>query len=124
MNVADQRQDADSLWSHIQRLIRYRRQSPELAFGELTILETEDVGVLIHALEVDGWAVVAVHNLGAEATSVTIDLRQLKTDEVEGLVDLLHGDEPEIERSTAKVDLDGFGYRWYRVRRTGDDRIV
>ena len=124
VNVADQRQDADSLWSHIQRLIRYRRQSPELAFGALTILETEDVGVLIHALEVDGWALVAVHNLGAEATSVTIELNELQTDEVEGLVDLLGGDEPAIDGSTATVELDGYDYRWYRVRRTGDDRIV
>ena len=60
---------------------------------------------------------VTVHNLGAEP--VTLDVPVDPDGEGLAAVDLM-SDEVVTGGATTRVALDGYGYRWLRVRPAGD----
>lgn len=132
VNVAAQRNDPDSLWTFMAQLVRRYRQSPELGWGGFEPLDQPFPAVLAHVARLDGWATVAVHNLGSDACRVPLSLASLDGDglaPVTHLTDLLsdYRLEPVATGAgapTVEVDLDGYGYRWLRVVREGDDRIA
>jgi maltose alpha-D-glucosyltransferase/alpha-amylase len=90
-----------------------RKECPEFGWGKWQIIDTGNPSVLAHHCEWQGRAVVAVHNLGGEACTVTL---KLKNEEAEHLIDLL-GDQQylPIEGMSHEVQLEGYGYRWFRV---------
>jgi glycosidase len=122
VNVADQRNDPDSLLNFIRLLTTRYRACPELGWGRLEIIEQPVTPVLAHRLTWDDASIVALHNLGADAVTVAFTLAD--TDPDCELVDLLQagttrpGKEGEVE-----VQLDGYGYRWLRITRPGDRRL-
>jgi len=68
VNVATQRRDPGSLLNWFERLIRRRRECPELGFGTLELLDTGAPSVLAHRCDWEGSTIVAVHELaGREA---------------------------------------------------------
>jgi glycosidase len=115
VNVADQRRDNDSLLNWMERLIRRRRETPELAWGDWRLLTSNVPAVVAHRCDWDGGTVIAVHNLAAEPCHVRIDL-----DAVDGgarLDDLLD-ERPSFETlddKSVELTLEAFGYRWYRL---------
>ncbi len=114
VNVTDQRRDPDSLLNWFERLIRRRRECPEIGFGEMTVLKTGAPSVLAHRCDWEGSTVVAVHELAGRAVEV-----DLPVDDGDELVDLFGGDDAALP---AKLKLDPYAARWYRVRR-GDARL-
>ena len=74
VNVAAQRRDNDSLLNWMERLIRRRRETPELAWGDWRVLTSSVAAVFAHRCDWDGGTVVAVHNLAAEPCHVRVDL--------------------------------------------------
>jgi trehalose synthase len=123
VNVADQRRDPDSLLSFMKLLISRYRESPELGWGKLTILDQPHASVLAHACVWDDGTMVAVHNLSAEPRTVPITLEDC--DSTHRLVDLLqHGSTPISDKGQAELALDGYGYRWLRVVAEGSRRLV
>jgi maltose alpha-D-glucosyltransferase/alpha-amylase len=111
VNVTAQRRDPDSLLNWFERLIRRRRECPEVGFGTLSVLDTGARNVLAHRCDWDGSTVVAVHELGGEATEVT-----LPVEDGEALVDLFGDDELALPATLA---LGPYGAHWFRVRRDG-----
>ena len=67
---------------------------------------------------------MALHNFGADRAMVPIQLE----DAPEGstLVDLLDGlSVHELDpKGRLEINLDGYGYRWLRLLRPGDDPII
>jgi trehalose synthase len=122
VNVADQRNDPDSLLSFMRQLIHRYRQSPELGWSEFHPLEQPHAAVLAHLCRTDEWAMVAVHNLGSEPCTVPLDLSWTEPGTV--LVDLLQEGRTELEDGQVEVKLEGYGYRWLRVSAPGDRRIA
>ena len=117
VNVVAQVHDPDSLWSFMRKLISIRRTCPELGWGAWSVVDQPERGVLVQRCQLDGSAVVTVHNLSA--TPVTVDVPiDPGGDDLEA-VDLM-SDEVLSGEATAKVALDGYGYRWLRVRPAGD----
>jgi trehalose synthase len=114
VNVAAQRRDPESLLNWFERLIRRRRECPEIGFGTLTLLETGAPSVLAHRCDWDDSTVVAVHELGGEAVEV-----DLPVDDGDALVDLFGHDDHELP---ARLRLAPHAARWFRVRR-GDARL-
>jgi maltose alpha-D-glucosyltransferase / alpha-amylase len=112
LNVIDQRRDPTSLLNWMERAIRMRKECPEFGWGKWQIIETGHPSVFAHRCEWRNGVAIAVHNLAKEACTVTLNL---KGDE-EHLIDLL-GDQPyqPIEGSSPDVQLEGYGYRWFRV---------
>jgi trehalose synthase len=116
VNVAAQRRDPGSLLNWMERLIRRRRECPELGWGAMTVLETGEASVFAHRCDWDGTAVLAVHQLDDRPVTVRLALGEAE----EALVDLFGPDELRAgEDGTAEVALGRYGSRWFRVRRPG-----
>jgi maltose alpha-D-glucosyltransferase/alpha-amylase len=113
VSVAAQRRDPGSLLNWMERLIRRRRECPELGWGEWSLLEQDDPAVLAHRADWDDSTVVAVHNLASRATEAVLDLG---ADGV--LVDLFGPDEPALD-GPLRLPLEPYEHRWFRLRRPG-----
>ncbi|WP_250445747.1 alpha-amylase family protein [Actinotalea sp. C106] len=113
VNVADQRRDPDSLLTFVRTLVARYRESPELGWAPVEVLEQPHGSVLALWSEVDGEAVVTLHNLGPDAVVVPVDLTRAPG--CERLADLLGEGQVEVDRDVVDVTLEGYGYRWLRV---------
>jgi trehalose synthase len=122
VNVADQRNDPDSLLNFIRLLTTRYRACPELGWGEFQVLEQPHSPVLAHQLSWDDAGLVALHNLGPNA--VTVPLTVAGVDRGCELVDLLQQGGAELDdKGGCEVELEGYGYRWMRITRPGDRRL-
>ena len=115
VNVADQRHDPDSLLAFLTLLIRRYRESPELGWSDVRILDQPLHQVLAHDCVKDDRRLVVVHNLAAQGCSVSLTLGDCPPGTT--LVDLLSVGPPiEVsDRGAAEITLEGYGYRWLRV---------
>ncbi|MGN6753760.1 MAG: alpha-amylase family protein [Intrasporangium sp.] len=116
VNVESERHDPNSMWRFMQRLIRAYRESPQLAWSSLELIEQDNPSVVAHVCRApdDGWAMIALHNFGEQGTLVELDLPGTDTDGV--LVDRFDGSRlPFAESGTARVEVDGYGFRWFTV---------
>jgi trehalose synthase len=116
VNVADQRRHPDSLLNWFERLMRRRKETPELGFGEWRVLRPEVGSVFAHACTWNERTVVALHNLSAEPCRLTV---ALEMDDADSYHDLFGGDTDEIRESRLELTLEGYGCRWYRIHRAG-----
>ena len=87
VNAADQRRDPDSLLNWMERVIRRRRETPEIGWGDVSVLRTRDERVLAHRCDWEGTAFVGVHNFSGDPLEVRVDLG--KVDGLATVVDLL-----------------------------------
>ena len=96
-------------------MIRLRKQCPEIGWGEWRILPTRTSAVLAIRYDWRGGAVVAVHNLGAAPREVALDAGG-------GLLsDLLGAGDVEVRRGARHpVQLEPYGYRWFRLGRPNE----
>lgn len=117
VNVASQVHDPESLWSFVRKLISIRRTCPELGWGTWSVVEQPDRQVLVHRVDLDGSAVLTAHNLGSEPVTVRVPVDP----EGRGLeaTDLM-SEEVIAGDSTVDLPLDGYGFRWLRLRPAGD----
>jgi len=120
VNAAQQRRDPDSHWSFMRALIAAYRSCPELGWGTFEVLPQPDNAVLAHRSAWEDAAVIAVHNLGSEATQVELTV----ADREVLLVDLLQAGEQRTDpKGRVTLELDGYGYRWLRVHPGSDARL-
>jgi glycosidase len=123
VNVDDQRRDPDSLLNFMSMLIRRYRQSPELGWASFEVLDQPHHDVLAHRCSWDDGSLVAVHNLAPEARTLTLQLDDC--DDSCSLVDLLEPGRSALdEAGSTEISLDGYGYRWLRIARPGDRRLI
>jgi trehalose synthase len=113
VNVAAQRRDPHSLLNWIERLIRRRRECPELGWGAWSLLEQDDPAVFAHRADWGDATIVAVHNLAARETEAEL---ALDADGV--LVDLFGADEHALD-GALRLPLEPYDHRWFRLRRPG-----
>ena len=111
VNATAQRRDPGSLLNWFERLLRRRRECPELGFGTFAALDVGERSVFAHRCDWRDSTVVAVHELAGEAVTV-----QLPVSDGEALVDLFGDFELELP---AKLELEPYAARWFRVRREG-----
>jgi maltose alpha-D-glucosyltransferase / alpha-amylase len=114
-NVAAQRRDPTSLLNWMERLIRMRKEVPEIGWGDFSFVSTGTPNVLAMRYEWRNNSVLCVHNLSAEPREVRI---KLAAEDEAGcaLVNLLSDEHSNPEKSGIhRVLLEAYGYRWYRV---------
>jgi len=118
VNVAAQRRDPDSLLNWMERLIRRRRETPEIGWGAWTVLETRLPAVLAHRCDWEGRTFVAVHNLSEEPCLARVRLgADIPEDpRVHDLLDTSAAATHSLETNELEVKLGGFGYRWFRIQ--------
>jgi trehalose synthase len=114
LNVTRQRRDPDSLLNWVERLIRRRRECPELGWGKPTLLDSGDPAVFAQRSDWEGSTVVAVHNLAGRDASARLELGGEGT-----LVDLFHDEEHNLQDGSFSLELSPYDASWFRVRRPG-----
>jgi maltose alpha-D-glucosyltransferase / alpha-amylase len=100
----------------MERLIRRRKECPEIGWGRCTVLESGQPAVLTHCCDWEA-RILAAHNLSDEPCRMTVKLpgRESAT----GMVDLL-GDQGYREIDGAiELELEGYGYRWLQITAAG-----
>jgi maltose alpha-D-glucosyltransferase/alpha-amylase len=113
VNVEQQRRDPSSLLRWIIRLIRTRKECPEIGWGDWEIVPTRPASALAMQYTWRGTSLVTLHNLAAHPVEVTL---RLETDERGILANLLTDEVSQADgRGTHRIDLDAYDYRWYRV---------
>jgi maltose alpha-D-glucosyltransferase/alpha-amylase len=115
VNVASQRRDPNSFLNWIERMIRMRREVPEISWGDFAVLRTSRNDVLALRYDWRNNSVLCVHNFGPEASTVRFRSGCSAPGE-NHLINLLsddHSEEADDGRHT--VVLEPYGYRWYRV---------
>jgi trehalose synthase len=118
VNAADQRQDPGSLLNWMERLIRRRKETPELGWGSYRVLPAGDPAVLAVRCDWHGSAVLTVHNFADRPAKADLDLDE--GDQGAALVELLADQAyPRPDVAAGGVPVDGYGYRWFRLRRRG-----
>ena len=116
VNVADQRRRSDSLLTWMERMIRRRRETPELGWGTTMLLDTGDGAVLAHRCDWERSAVVAIHNLSPSPRLLRVDLGPMEG--CDQVVDLLDAAQPvhDVDGSTIELTLAGYAHHWFRLQ--------
>ena len=100
--------------------IRMRKECPEISWGDWHILKTEAREVLAMCYEWDDHRVIALHNFSSKPRAISLGASKVK-DRV--LVNLLSVEDSRADESGRhRIQLDAYGYRWYRAG--GLDRNV
>jgi trehalose synthase len=123
INVSSQRRDPDSLLNWMERLIRRRKECPELGWGSWRLIETAEPALLAHRRDWEGRTVIVLHNLSAAPCRA-----RLTIDDAEGwngVTDLLGmRDDPSLQGRKLEVELSGYGYCWLGARQAGQRILV
>lgn len=115
VNAAFQRRDPNSMLNWIERIIRMRKEVPEVGWGDFEALNVGNDAVLALRYDWRNNSVLFLHNFAAEPIEVEFKTG-LADQRGARLVNLL-GDEHSEAKKNGKhcVCLESYGYRWYRV---------
>ncbi len=115
VNVAQQRRDPNSMLNWTERIIRMRKEVPEIGWGSFTVLESGAAEVLTLRYDWRNNAVLAVHNLAGGPREISIKLKSSDTPEGD-LISLLSENHSRADPAGFhRIILEPYGYRWYRV---------
>lgn len=109
VNVADQTADADSFLNWMKELIGLRRRCPEWAWGSCHVMDSGEPTVFMHGVEWNGRRLIALHNLTDKTATGRLDKEPGSR-----LIPLWSSRPLDASPNSLKVDLDPYGYRWYR----------
>jgi maltose alpha-D-glucosyltransferase / alpha-amylase len=113
VNVAPQKRDPKSLMDWTERMIRMRKEVPEIGWGDFAILDTGTSEVLAMRYDWRNNSVLVVHNFSAIPTEVKF-AADAKFDVQ--LVNLLSDDHSTPDASGKhSILLEPYGYRWFRI---------
>lgn len=115
VNVADQRRDPNSFLNWMERIIRMRKEVPEIGWGDFEVLRTGTNEVLAIRYDWRDNSVVLVHNLSANPCEIRFDTG-LEGEDNRRLVNVLSTDHSVADESGKhRILLEPYGYRWYRA---------
>jgi maltose alpha-D-glucosyltransferase/alpha-amylase len=113
VNVAEQRRDTGSLLNWTERMIRARKECPEISWGEVTILRASAPEVLVIRYDWRNTALVTVHNFSSAKQNVKVKI-DAPRDEL--LVEVFDGRHSKRHNDGAHhIALDAYAWRWFRV---------
>ena len=113
VNVEAQRRDPGSLLNWMIRMIRLRKECPEIGWGTWQKLALSNDNVLGLLYEWRGTRVLTLHNFSRSPEQVRF---KVQGDDGHTLVNLLTQEIQHAKRGAAHtLTLDAFGYHWYRV---------
>ena len=113
VNVAGQRRDPQSLLNWTERMIRARKECPEICWGTFTVLRTNAPEVLAIRYDWRETSLVTLHNFSSRKQKVSLKVNSQR----DGLlVEVFDGHHSKARNDgTHHVDLDDYAWRWYRV---------
>ena len=115
VNAAEQRRDPNSMLNWVERIIRMRKEVPEIGWGDFTVIPTRNPALLVMRYDWRNNSVLFVHNLDSKPRELSFAAGSGDTSD-NLLVNLL-----TENHSRARDDgrhyllIEAYGYRWYRV---------
>jgi maltose alpha-D-glucosyltransferase/alpha-amylase len=110
VNVADEQRDPDSLLNWFERAVVARSEVPGFGTGVWEHVDTGDKRVMALRYHHDTQTTLTVHNLGGRKCRVRIEGVEQARD-----VFANRSYEPPAD-GEVEVEVDGYGYRWLRLR--------
>jgi maltose alpha-D-glucosyltransferase / alpha-amylase len=114
VNAAQQRRDPQSLLNWTERIIRMRKEVPEIGWGNFQILPIRDHAILAIRYDWRNNSVLFVHNLAATPREISF-ATGLRTAAGHRLINLLTDEHSYSKSNRHRLVIEGYGYRWYRV---------
>ena len=115
VNVAEQRRDPNSLLNWTERIIRMRKEVPEVGWGDFQVLPIRDPAIFAIRYDWRNNSVLFVHNLDGIPREIAFSAG-LSSGQGRLLVNLLTEDHSQAgEDGKHHLLLEAYGYRWYRV---------
>lgn len=111
VNVEAQRRDPSSFLRWMARMIRIRKECPEIGLGRCTVLDVGAANVLGLRFDWHGHSVVTLHNFDERPHEARLRLSEADS----RLSDLVEPVEVPARDGCVAVPLDALGYRWFRV---------
>jgi maltose alpha-D-glucosyltransferase/alpha-amylase len=115
VNAAIQRRYPESLLNWTERIVRMRKEVPEIGWGDFAVIPMRNSAILVMRYDWRNNSVLFIHNLDAEPHEISFAART-GGEEGDVLVNLL-GTEHSKAGDDGKHHLviEGYGYRWYRM---------
>jgi maltose alpha-D-glucosyltransferase / alpha-amylase len=113
VNVGAQRRDPNSLLNWTERMIRVRKECPEISWGNFDVLRVDVPGVLAIRYDWRGTSLLTLHNFssGRQKVKVKVDGRG-----GELLAEIFDGRHSKAQNDGAhRISLDPYAWRWFRV---------
>jgi maltose alpha-D-glucosyltransferase/alpha-amylase len=115
VNAARQRRDPNSMLNWTERIIRMRKEVPEIGWGDFEIIATREPSVLAMRYDWRNNSVLFVHNLDSRPREITIS-SGVPGETGRLLVNLLSEDHSRADAAGKhRLLIEAYGYRWYRV---------
>jgi maltose alpha-D-glucosyltransferase/alpha-amylase len=111
VNVESQRRDESSFLSWMVRMIRLRKECPEIGLGRCTVLDTGHENVLGLRFDWHGNCVVTLHNFDERPHAACLRLGGRG----KRLSDLIEPVEVAARGRSFTIPLEALDYRWFRV---------
>ena len=114
VNVASQRRDPNSLMNWMERIIRMRKEVPEIGWGDFSFLSTGTAEVLAMQYDWRNDSVAFVHNLTGKPREIRLSVMIGEKGCV--LINLLSDDHSQPDnKGHHRILMEPYGYRWFRV---------
>ncbi|CCD86267.1 putative trehalose synthase (Glycosyl hydrolase) protein [Bradyrhizobium sp. ORS 285] len=112
VNAVAQQRDPESLFNWLRRLVELRKSCLEIGWGDLSLLPAHPLSILAQKFAWEGRSVLILHNLSETECRAHVEglvAGQKLTD--------LFGNRvyPSKRHADSAIDIDGYGYRWFRL---------
>lgn len=113
INVAAQRRNPDSFLNWTAKMIRLRKECPEIGWGTWEILETGSPHVLAMQYDWRGNCIITIHNFSSEAQDIQIKPLNGGQQTIYHLLEEQQSNSDE--NGIHHLHIEGYGYSWYRL---------
>jgi glycosidase len=115
-NAATQRRHPVSFLNWTERIIRMRKELPEIGWGNFEILPSKDSAVLIMRYDWRNNSVLFVHNFDSKPREISFSIGLSDPGVESRLLNLLSEDHSRGDKDGKhRLVIEGYGYRWYRI---------
>lgn len=116
INAAIQRRHPNSLLNWTERIIRMRKEVPEVGWGDFSLIRLSDPAVLAIRYDWRNNSVLFVHNLDSKPHEIRFSVGLADPRQGALLINLLAEDHSRARKDGKhRLVIEGYGYRWYRV---------
>jgi maltose alpha-D-glucosyltransferase/alpha-amylase len=113
VNVSDQRRDPQSLLNWTERMLRMRKECPEIAWGDFVVLRTNVPEVLAIRYDWRRTSLLTLHNFSRRKQKVRLNPECANGEVLIEIFDDRHS--RAHNDGLHHIELGGYGWRWFRV---------
>lgn len=113
VNVSKQRRDPNSLYNWTARMIRIRKECPEVGWGKWKLLPVKAPHVVALEYEWRGSVLITLHNFSGQPQEAKFTAKHKGGETLANL--LVNEDCRADAKGRHSISLEAYGYRWFRV---------